>query len=378
MNKALYRYAQLTVLAAFTLILIGSLVTTSGAGMAFADWPLSNGSLNPEGWWSHLMQRLEHGHRLFAELTGLLAGILCAWVWANRWAFPLAIAGSGTLAATASAAGVSPAWIAHIGLWSAALIFAGTLILGAKGTKKSNTPLTRGLAVAAFFGVVVQAVLGGLRVTIESAGHPEQAMLIRIIHGCFAQVELCLLVAVAATLSPKWPGISSVPALSRIRVLAWLTFGFAFLQLVLGAAIRHLGIALVIPTFPLASSHGLLPPAHNVYVDLNFMHTRVMAFLVAVHVILLWLRVFRSASSEPRLTRPAGLLLALLLAQVALGMSIIWTYRNPWPTTLHVINGAAMLATSLLIALRASRTGVVPEVGQETVLTPQLNPGMAS
>ena len=111
MNKALYRYSQLTVLAAFALILIGSLVTTNGAGMAFADWPLSAGSLNPEGWWSHLFQRLEHGHRLFAELTGLLIGILCAWVWGNRWAIPVAIAGSGALSVAASAAQIGRAHV---------------------------------------------------------------------------------------------------------------------------------------------------------------------------------------------------------------------------------------------------------------------------
>jgi len=378
MNKPLYRYSQFTVVAAFMLILIGSLVTTNGAGMAFADWPLSAGSLNPEGWWSHLFQRLEHGHRLFAELTGVLIGILCAWVWANRWAFPLAIAGSGVLSATASAAGVSREWIAHIGLWSAALIFACTLFLNRKSASRSRAPLTRWLAFAAFFGVVIQAVLGGLRVTVESAGHPEQAMVIRIIHGCFAQIELCLLVSVAATLSPKWPTGSVVPGLSRIRRLAWLTFGFAFLQLALGAAIRHLGIALVIPTFPLASEHGLMPPAHNAYIDLNFTHTRFMALLVAVHVILLWVRVRRSASSESRLMRPAWLLLALLAAQIVFGISIIWTYRNPWPTTLHVINGAALLATSLLIALRVSALKAEPEAEAESLFNHPLQPGMIS
>jgi len=148
-----------------------------------------------------------------------------------------------------------------------------------------------------------------------------------------------------------------------------LTFGLVFLQLALGAAIRHLGIALVIPTFPLASAHGLMPSAHNVYIDLNFTHTRFLAILVAVHVVLLWLRVRRSASFESRLMRPAWLLLALLVAQVVFGISIIWTYRNPWPTTLHVINGAALLATSLLIALRASTLESAPEEGGDTIRT---------
>ena len=378
MSSPLYRFSRFTVLAAFTLILIGSLVTTNGAGMAFADWPLSAGSLNPDGWWSHVLQRLEHGHRLFAELTGLLVGILCAWVWGNRWALPGAIICSAGLSMIASLAGVSHQWIAHIGLWSAALVFAGILLLTGKRAENQLSPLTRWLAFAGFCGVVVQAVLGGLRVTIESSGHLEQAMTIRIIHGCFAQIELCLLVAVAATLSPKWKATSAVSSLSKIRRLAWMTFGFAFLQLTLGAAIRHLGIALVIPTFPLASAHGLMPPAHNAYIDLNFTHTRFMPILVAVHVILLWLRVRRSASSEARLMRPASLLLLLLVTQIVFGISIIWTYRNPWPTTLHVINGAALLATSLLIALRASTLKAAPEAGDEPVFVRQLQPGMTS
>ncbi|MEI8341684.1 MAG: COX15/CtaA family protein, partial [Verrucomicrobiota bacterium] len=123
--------------------------------------------------------------------------------------------------------------------------------------------------------------------------------------------------------------------------------------------------------------HGLLPPAHNAYVDINFTHTRFMALLVAVHVILLWLRVRRSAASESRLMSPAWLLLALLVTQVGLGISIIWTYRNPWPTTLHVINGAALLATSLLIALRASILTSAPEVGAVSSYTDQANDSKA-
>lgn len=377
-NPQLYRYSQFTLLAAFALILIGSLVTTNGAGMAFSDWPLSSGSLNPDGWWSHLFQRLEHGHRLFAETTGLLVGILCAWVWGNRWAVPAAFVASAVLSVVASLAHVAPAMIAHIGLWSAALVFVGMLLLQKKskaGARRS--PATRWLAFAAFCGVVVQAVLGGLRVTLESGGHADAAMIIRVVHGCFAQIEFCLLVAVAATLSPAWPGSVAVPGLVRIRRLAWLTFGFAFLQLTLGAAIRHLGIGLVIPTFPLASEHGLMPSVHNAYIDLNFTHTRFMALIVAVHVLLLWLRVVRSASGEPGLFRAAWLLLALLIAQIAFGISIIWTLRNPVPITLHVLNGAALLATAFVIALRASSLRAGNQSVPETAPVRQIQPGIA-
>ncbi len=59
-NTSLALFAKLVVLLTFVLIFIGGHTTTSGAGMAFADWPLSRGSLNPDGWWQNFMMRLEH------------------------------------------------------------------------------------------------------------------------------------------------------------------------------------------------------------------------------------------------------------------------------------------------------------------------------
>ncbi|HWB58248.1 MAG TPA: hypothetical protein VG733_02105, partial [Chthoniobacteraceae bacterium] len=114
-------------MAAFALILIGSLVTTNGAGMAFADWPLSSGSVNPPGWWTIRPELLEHGHRLFAELTGCLIGILCAWVWRNFWAVLIAFVGSGVLSIAAKTAGAPAPVIAQVGLWSTVLLFVGAL-----------------------------------------------------------------------------------------------------------------------------------------------------------------------------------------------------------------------------------------------------------
>ena len=99
-NPALALYAKGVVAATFVLIFIGGLVTSHNAGMAVPDWPLSFGSLNPEGWWGDLPVRLEHGHRLFGAGLGLLTTILCAWVWRNGW--PLLIA-------LVAAAGLTPA-----------------------------------------------------------------------------------------------------------------------------------------------------------------------------------------------------------------------------------------------------------------------------
>ena len=358
-NHWLRQFSTLTVLAAFLLILIGSLVTTNDAGMAFADWPLSSGSVNPAGWWFDLFQRLEHGHRLFAELTGCLVGILCAWIWGNRWAVPVAFVASGLLSIGTKLAGVPAAIIAHIGLWSSVAVFAGMLFWNPGGrAQHARPPLVRWLAFAAFCGVVAQAVLGGFRVTEQSGGNAGAAMIFRIVHGCFAQIEFGLLVVIASMLSPALPAKASprIAGVARIRNLAWLTFGFIFLQLVIGATMRHMGAGLAIPTFPKATvAGGWLPAAHNAYIDTNFTHTRLLALVVAVCVFLLAKLVFRTAGGEPALTRPALLLVALIVAQVALGISVIWTLRSQFLTTLHVMNGSIIFATGLLLAVRSAR-----------------------
>jgi cytochrome c oxidase assembly protein subunit 15 len=306
----LARYAKLVVVATFALIFIGGHTTTSGAGMAFADWPLSNGSLNPPGWWQNFMMRLEHGHRLTAGTVMTLVIVLFVWTLVRRRTLP---------------------------------------------------PASVGLASAALLGVFSQAILGGLRVILDPQGIAATTSTIattfRVLHGCFAQIELCLVVALAAVLSPVWPRLVTQPKFRKVMRLGWLTAGFIFLQLIVGATMRHLGAGLAIPTYPLMFDGAIMPKVHNAYVDLNFTHTRVLALLVTVHVLLLARRAL--ASGETRLARPALLLVGLLVAQVVLGMLVIWHLRPPMLTTLHVVNGAAVFAATVFIAVRASRASAV-------------------
>jgi heme A synthase len=55
------------------------------------------------------------------------------------------------------------------------------------------------------------------------------------------------------------------------------------------------------------------------------------------------------------MTGPATGLLGLLFVQLSLGMAVILHLKPITLTTFHVVNGAAVLALSLLLALRASR-----------------------
>ena len=306
-DPALAFYAKFIVAATFVLIFIGGLVTSNNAGMAVPDWPLSFGSLNPEGWWGNIPVRLEHGHRLFASGVGLLVTILFFWVW-----------------------------------------FGG-----------KHPRALRVLTLMAFIGVIAQGVLGGLRVTIETGGNPHLALRLRILHACVAQAELCLLVAIATLLSRGWiTGVwtSAGAKFSAIRRLAWTAVAAVYGQLIVGAAMRHIGAGLAISTFPEANAEGgFMPAVHNKFVDLNFTHTRFGAGFVTLLILTLALLVLRRARGEVRLTSPAIGLLGLVLVQVSLGVYVIWYVKPITLTTIHVVNGAAVLALSLLLALRAGR-----------------------
>ena len=355
-SGALSRYAKFVVVMLFVLIMVGGHTTTAGAGMAFPDWPLSHGSLNPAGWWTISDQRLEHLHRYTAETVGLLIGVLCAWVWRSKCSVPIALAVSAALASAAWFSGAEPSFVAHAGLWSSALAFALLILWQADRTDHARPPLVRWLAFAAFLGVLAQAIMGGLRVTIEAGGDPSTATTFRVLHGCFAHLELSLVVALAAMLSPVWPQIQASVSTRGIPVLAWITAGFIFLQLIVGAAMRHLGAGLAIPSWPQATADGgWMPRVHNIFVDLNFTHTRAGAVFVTLLVVILALKTIGNSGSEVRLIRPAALLLGLVCAQFTIGLFVIWKMRPPLLTTLHVVNGAALLATTVLLAVRAGR-----------------------
>ena len=311
-NPSLAFFAKLVVVLTFVLIFIGGHTTTSGAGMAFLDWPLSNGSLNPNGWLTNFFMFLEHSHRLTAGLVATLVSVMFVWV-----------------------------------CWKRESVVKGALPL----------------AGMALFGVLAQAVLGGLRVILDPQGiaatTSATATTFRVLHGCVAQIELCLIVALAALLSPAWDRIRSSQNLGGIAKLGRIAIALVFVQLIVGATMRHLGAGLAIPTFPHAAADGgLLPKVHGAYIDLNFMHTRVGSVVVTLFLLHLGASAFRKAGGDALIVRPALLLGVLILGQFTLGMFVIWHVRPPLLTTLHVVNGAAVLATCVLLTVRASRASV--------------------
>jgi heme a synthase len=295
-----HRLAVITACATFPLLFIGGLVTSKGAGLAVPDWPTTFGYnmfLYP---WSKMVGNIfyEHSHRLVASAVGFLTIALALSLWLQE----------------------PRKWL-------------------------------RWLGVAALALVVVQGVLGGLRVTLLEHS-------LAIVHASLAQAFFALTVSLALFTSKEWrEKIAEVPLADygRLRRLAAVTTGLIYLQVMFGAVLRHTGLRL---------------DAHLLF-----------AALVTLHVVLLTVRIFKDHSDHRRLTPPALFLSAMLLVQLFLGtVSYLGKFttilRMPidatvFLTTTHLAVGALMLVTSLVLTLRFYRYPTVSTAAGQEVFTEQ-------
>lgn len=301
-RPALAWFAAAAAAWVYVVVIMGAFTTSIGAGMAFPDWPLSNGSINPEGWLRDIYMFAEHSHRLFGMVMGILAIITAVWLQKRE----------------------SRLWVRQLG-WAALTI------------------------------VIVQGLIGGKRVLLDSIAVPgfelTLGQMLTIPHGILAQVYVCVLLAVAVSQSRAWLGGAEkhVP-LSLKRAAIALVF-LLTAQLVIAAVMRHNMAGLAIPSFPHSTREGgWLPATWEFRVAIHFAH-RAMALVLTVAIIALAVAVWRQATASAGLKRLATSLVILLGVQIALGAATVLTYRNPYYTTGHVIVGAITLATAFLLAL---------------------------
>ena len=276
-----HRMAVTLACATFPLLFIGGLVTSKGAGLAVPDWPTTFGYnmfLYP---WSKMVGNVfyEHSHRLVASSVGLLTVMLALTLWFRE----------------------RRDWL-------------------------------RWLGIAALGLVILQGVIGGLRVILLE--HT-----LAIIHAAFAQAFFALTVSLAVFTSTEWgSNLQNAPLIdgARLRRLGAVTTAVIYVQSVFGAVLRHTGERL---------------DAHLFF-----------AAMVVLHVLFIWVRIQRSHSDQPKLTRPARLLAILLLLQLSFGAA---SYFGKFTsllklsfgalvvvTTTHLVIGALMLAASLVLTLR--------------------------
>jgi heme A synthase len=90
------------------------------------------------------------------------------------------------------------------------------------------------------------------------------------------------------------------------------------------------------------------------------------AVLVTAAIVALAGHVLYHHRARRELVRPAMLLVLLVALQVTLGAYVIWSGLQPFINTAHVVNGALVLVTSLVLTLRSFRCRFAPTPGTET------------
>jgi cytochrome c oxidase assembly protein subunit 15 len=207
----------------------------------------------------------------------------------------------------------------------------------------------RKLGFAALGAVILQGLLGGLTVLLFLPPA------VSIGHAGLAQLFFCLTLTLAVVTSPGWKNAVQPVDDPTLRKIAALTTALVYTQILIGATMRHNDAGLAIPDFPFAFGH-VLPPAWNAKIAIHFAH-RVGAMLVTLAILATSSHVLYHHPRRRDLVRPAALLIAFVCVQIALGAFVIWSGKDPVINTAHVVNGAAVLGTSLVLTLRAFRAG---------------------
>lgn len=188
--------AQMSVVVAVgitPLLVVGGLVTSTNSGMAVPDWPNTFGSnmfLYPLGPRSSPGLFLEHSHRLFGTLVGLLSLVLAIWTSVSE----------------------QRRWV-------------------------------KVLAWTVFALVCAQGILGGIRVRLGDADAGLDKPIWAMLHGVLAQLVFGTAVGLAAALSPLFTSairLPKDPAIRRFKLFATGLTHSLILQLIFGAMYRHM------------------------------------------------------------------------------------------------------------------------------------------
>ncbi len=313
-SKWLNRFAWLTCVATLLLICSGGMVTSKNVGLAVPDWPTTFGYnmfLFPVSKWIGGIL-FEHTHRLMGSLVGFLTIILAVWLWLCE----------------------DRRWVRNIG-------------------------------VIALIGVILQGILGGLRVTMMK----DQ---IGIFHACVAQAFLGLLVVIALVTTRFWRSLADQDFDSQrflpIKTLAVAITVAIYIQLALGATMRHQHRDLAILDFPTANGVWIPDTSATALTKINAwrdaralsdvtafqiwlqMAHRFLALIIAIAITAFCARVCREARNFASLKRLSILWVALVFSQIALGAWVIWSNKAADVATAHVALGALMLSFGVSIS----------------------------
>ena len=313
---AVHAWAVLTLVSTFILLCSGGIVTSKGVGMSVPDWPTTYGYnmfLFPiSGWVGGIFY--EHGHRLIASWVGLMTMILAASLLASE----------------------PRRWVKNLG-------------------------------IIAFLAVCVQGLLGGLRVTLfkDEMG---------IFHAMLAQSFFCLLGILTIVTSPRFirGGWDLFLPDSGLRNLVVASTVLIFVQLGIGATMRHEHAGLAIPDFPLAYGK-ILPdtsaaaiaainearvaddkvPTNALHIWIQMLHRAVAIVIFLAVAAVAWRAFANPIARSARFW--AAIWFVMITAQVALGAWTIWSNKAADVATAHMALGALSLIVGVVFSFRLWR-----------------------
>jgi len=413
----------LTALATLGLVVLGGLVTSHGVGMSVPDWPTSYGYnmfALPVSMWLTGGVFHEHTHRLWASLVGVMVVVLTRWLGGRKACVPLILVGLAEIVAGWFLLQLSANWkgTGHFLAGIGGVVFLGGIVC-VKLSPAAKSPLRGGkagrwfvwarsspaakhlvrlweklprvvwvndapaskplpaLGWVAFVLVQLQGLLGGLRVVLDAklVADVRLGTAFGILHGCLGQAFLVLLCVIAFLTSRWWrerkhvqragaAGAAVADALmGRLFLVATVLI---FLQLMVGATMRHQHAGLAIPDFPLA--YGRIWPDMSMdavarynqqrveitvanaitpfQIWLQLTHRMMAVIILAGTAAAAWQARRRDASLFER--RVAFTLFGLILTQVSLGAWTIWSNKAADVATAHVLVGALSLVTGVL------------------------------
>jgi len=309
--------SKLTVFSTLFLIFAGALVKSHEVGLSVPDWPTTYGKQMFAFPFSEMVGGIfyEHGHRMVATIVGFFTMVQAIWLGFSN----------------------EPQWLKKLGFFA----------LGA---------------------VILQGLFGGITVLFFLPPA------VSIIHGILAQTFFIMTIVLAYGLSvertnrieTKWP--------LSLKRGARIIGGLVFIQLILGALIRHTDSGLAIPDFP--TMGGMWIPTfsetmiHNInstlfdldidsvsrgQVIIHFIHR--LGAVIVTGAIGYFVFRYRSIIKEHKLANFTMLLIAgIVVLQFTLGAVTVLTERSPYIASFHVVTGAALLGLCTLFILRINST----------------------
>jgi cytochrome c oxidase assembly protein subunit 15 len=306
-------FSKLTVLSTLFLIFVGALVKSHEVGLSVPDWPTTYGKQMFAFPLSDMVGGIfyEHGHRIVATIVGFFTMIQAIWLGFSY----------------------EPKWLKKLGYFVLAT-------------------------------VILQGLFGGITVLFFLPPP------VSILHGILAQTFFIMTIVLAYGLSiertkrveKKWP--------KGLQKGAIIIGGSIYIQLILGALMRHTGSGMAIPDFPTMGgvwiptfSDNMINNINAILFDLNldmvsrnqvmihFIH-RFGAVLVtgAIGYYVFRYHSFLKRHQLPNMT--LWLMVIIVIIQITLGVATVLSERSPYIASFHVVTGAVLLGLCTLFILR--------------------------